>query len=66
MPDKKRSKRPDAEEAVEAKPVKYRAIVGLTNDRTGKGYAPGEILTAEDFDPRTLAHWAETGRVVAL
>ena len=66
MPDKKRSKRPDAEEAVEAKPVKYRAIVGLASDRTGRNYAPGDVLTAEDFDPSVLARWAEMGRVVAL
>jgi len=65
MPDKKRNKKPADAEA-EAKPVKYRAIVGLGNERTGRNYAPGDVLTAEDFDPRTLAHWAETGRVVAL
>lgn len=65
MPDKKRSKKPADAEA-EAKPVKYRAIVGLTNDRTGKGYGPGDVLTAEDFDPQVLEHWAEMGRVVAL
>lgn len=64
MPDKKRDKRPA--EAVEAKPVKYRAIVGLTNDRTHKSYGPGDVLTAEDFDPQVLAHWAEIRRVVAL
>lgn len=66
MPDKRRSKRAADAAPAPAAIARYEAKVGLTNERTGRSYQPGEVVTADDFDQAVLEHWAETGRVVAL
>lgn len=39
----------------------YEAQNGLTNDRTGKWFAPGDLVTDDDFPPETIAYWLERG-----
>lgn len=43
--------------------MQYIALVGLTNDKTGKTYAIGEIVTGKDFPVSVLTAWLKSGKI---
>ena len=42
---------------------RYKALVNLSNDATGKNYQAGDPVTVDDFSADVLAHWLKTGRI---
>lgn len=44
----------------------YEAQVGLRNDRTGAVFAPGDIVTDDDFPAETISYWLERGHLEPL
>jgi hypothetical protein len=40
-----------------AKPKLYRVLKPVRNDKTGKYFAPGDIVKAKDFTAKTIAGW---------
>jgi hypothetical protein len=45
------------------KPKTYIAIVGLTDDKTGREWEPGATLTEGDFSKDVIANWLEIGAI---
>ena len=37
----------------------YRVLIQCTNDKTGRTYEPGEIVTAADFPKAILYEWVQ-------
>jgi hypothetical protein len=46
-------------------PSLYQATTGLTRGRDGRQFQPGETVKEGDFPPAVIAHWLETGVLVA-
>lgn len=42
----------------------YKATVGLTNDKTGKDYQPGDTVTDKDFPATVVKEWLAQGVLV--
>ncbi len=43
--------------------MEYRALVGLTNDKTNKTYPAGTLVTVKDFPASVLAAWLAAGKI---
>ncbi len=46
--------------------IHYIALVGLTNDKTGKQFKVGAIVKPGDFPQGILDHWVETCRILRV
>lgn len=44
--------------------MKYIVTVGLTNDKTGKTFEPGDKVTDKDFPKSVIAAWVKRGHLV--
>lgn len=44
--------------------MKYIATVGLTDDKTGKRFEPGDKVTDKDFTKSVIAAWLKRGHLV--
>lgn len=42
----------------------YKATVGLTNDKTGKRFEPGDVVKDDDFPKPVIKSWLERGHLV--
>ena len=42
---------------------KYKAVVGLDNDKTGKRFEPGDAVSEDDFTKATIKHWLKKGAI---
>lgn len=42
----------------------YRATVGLTNDKTGKRFEPGDPVKDGDFPKSDIVYWLKRGHLV--
>lgn len=43
--------------AAKQKPMQYRVLKPVRNDKTGKYFAPGDIVKVKDFKAKTIAGW---------
>ena len=43
--------------------TKYIATVGLTNDKTGKRFKPGDTVKDGDFPKYVIESWLERGKL---
>ena len=46
--------------------VQYIALVGLTNDKTGLHFEPGDVVVSSDFPADVLAHWLTKGAIAEV
>jgi len=44
--------------------MSYIAKVGLSNDKTGKRFEPGDKVTDEDFSRAVIENWLEIGALI--
>jgi hypothetical protein len=48
-----------------SKPTKYRVVTGCANDKTGKRFKAGDVVTAKDFSDYEIKWLLEKGTIKA-